>query len=297
MIENFCEWLILNRGYSDKTVRNYRLALDLLDKYLKDLLICGWVEECERIKIWHIESFIREQRSIWKEIRTTNGYLSWIKLFLRYCMIEWYNVENYQKVMFTKERSRKIDALTDDEVVKLIDYFKSVKCENDNQVMIKTRNLIIVNLLLYTWLRVNELSNLKIDEVWEDMQIVGKGGKRRYLSIHEDDLRLIDLYTLLRKDKSEYLLVSHSHNCEWKKLSNVSIERIISKWAKSAWIEQSVFPHKLRHTFATQLLKAKANIYHISQLLGHSNLNSTQQYLTVLNCETKATLKMIPRFA
>ena len=211
-------------------------------------------------------------------------------------MIQWYDVENYQKVVFTKEQKRKIDALNDDEVIKLISYFKSIKCKNDKEVMIKTRNLIIVNLLVYTWLRVNELSNLKIDEVGEDMQIIGKGGKRRYLSIHEDDLRLIDLYLFMRKDKSEYLLVSHSNNSDGKKLSNVSIERIVSRGAKLAWIEQDVFPHKLRHTFATQLLKQNANIYHISQLLGHVNLNSTQQYLTVLNCETKKTLKLIPRF-
>ena len=295
MIENFCEWLLLNRGYSDKTIRNYKIAVKLLDEYLRNVILIDGVEECSKIKIWHIEAFFREQRST-KSVRTCNGYLSWIKLFLRWCMIEGYEVENYQKIMFAKEPEIKIDALSDDDLTRLITYFKSVPVNNDREELIKTRNLIIVYLLTYTWLRVNELSHLRIDEISEDMQIIGKWGKRRYISIHKDDLYLIDWYNYLRKDNSEYLLVSHSRNSEGERLSNASIEKIIRDWAKKAWIEERVFPHKLRHTFATQLLKAKANIYHISQLLGHSNLNSTQHYLTVLNCETKATQNLIPRF-
>lgn len=294
MIEKYSEWLLINRWYSDKTVRNYGLSLRLLDWFLKKNYWFG-INDCEKIKIWHIESFFREQRQT-KTPRTCNLYLSWIKLFLRYCMIEWYNVENYQKVMFAKEEKKKIDSLSDDDLKKLLYYFKTLPYNTEEERLIRLRNLIIVNLLLYAWLRVNELSHLKISEVGEDMQIVGKWGKRRYLTINKIDLDLIDMYVFLRKDNSDWLFISHAKNYNNKRLSNQSIENIIKKWAKEAWIEERVFPHKLRHTFATQLLRAKANIYHISQLLWHSNLNSTQQYLSVLNCETKETQNLIPRF-
>ena len=295
MIERFCEWLLLNRGYSDKTIRNYGLSLRLFDWYLNVIEWFG-INDCERIKIWHIEWFFREQRNLGKTVRTCNLYLAWIKLFMRWCLIEWYKVDDYRKIMFAKEPDVKIDALTDDDLTRLIEYFKKQPYNTETQRLIRLRNLIIVYLLAYTGLRVSELSNLKRDEMAEDMQIIGKWGKRRYITIHKDDLALIEMYDYLRKDNSEFLFVNHSKNYPPKRLSNVSIEQIIRTWAKNAGIEERVFPHKLRHTFATQLLKAKADLFQISQILWHSNLNSTQQYLTVLNCQTKDTINLIPRF-
>jgi integrase len=61
------------------------------------------------------------------------------------------------------------------------------------------------------------------------MNITGKGGKDRYISIHPDDLRIIKLYLFLRKDNSEWLFVSHSRSCKNRKLSNVGIENVIKE--------------------------------------------------------------------
>lgn len=296
-MNEFAEWLKLNRGYSDCTIRNYLFGLSLFDKYLKDLLITWWVEDCEKIKIWHIDSFVRDERKFhWKGERTVNNYLAWIKMYLRYCMILWKDVENYQKVLYVKEHKIKIDSLSDEESIKLINYFKNAPCDTERTELIKIRNLVIVSLLLYTWMRVSELSNLKWKDVKEDMQIIGKWWKRRYISIHPDDIDLINLYMFLRKDNSEWLLVNHSNNYQTDKLSNVSIQQILRNWAKAAWITTKVYPHKLRHTFASHLLKAKANLFHIQQILGHSSLQSTQHYLSVLNCELKETQNLVPRF-
>ena len=98
----------------------------------------------------------------------------------------------------------------------------------------------------------------------------------------------------MRKDRCPYLLVSHSNNYESKKLSNVSIENII----REAWnkIGVKVFPHKLRHTFATNLLRNGAKLIHIQQLLGHSNITTTQGYLSVLNSELQDTQMLVKRF-
>ena len=82
-----------------------------------------------------------------------------------------------------------------------------------------------------------------------------------------------------------------------RKLSNVSIEKIIKDGAvRKAWITGRVFPHKLRHTFATNLLRSNAPLPHIQQLLGHSNLTTTQIYLTVLNSKSRKTQNSITRF-
>ena len=271
-------------------------ALALFDDYLKQIWHPG-VEQCKDIKMRHIDGFVLEQRSFkHKEDRTVNNYLAAIKLYLRFCLIQWKRVEDYNKILFIKEHRRKIEALSEEECIKLFEYFRNVKCKDKREELIKIRNLCIISLFMYTWLRLSELSSLKKEEIWEDMNITGKGGKDRYISIHPDDLRIIKYYLFIRKDNSEWLFISHAKNCDNRKLSNVSIEKIIKDGAVRAWITSRVFPHKLRHTFATNLLRSNAPLPHIQQLLGHSNLTTTQIYLTVLNSEIKKTQNSITRF-
>ena len=296
MLNEFSDWLKYNRNNSKYTIRNYMQALKLFDDYLKQIWHPG-VEECKDIKMRHIDGFVLEQRSFkHKEDRTVNNYLAAIKLYLRFCLIQWKQVEDYNKILFIKEHRKKIEALSEEECIKLFEYFRNVKCKGKREELIKIRNLCIISLFMYTWLRLSELSSLKKEEIWEDMNITGKGGKERYISIHPDDLRIIKYYLFLRKDNSEWLFISHAKNCDGRKLSNVSIEKIIKDGAVRAWITSRVFPHKLRHTFATNLLRSNAPLPHIQQLLGHSNLTTTQIYLTVLNSEIKKTQNSITRF-
>ena len=296
MLNEFSDWLTYNRNNSKYTIRNYISALKLFDDYLKQIWHPG-VEECKDIKMRHIDGFVLEQRSFkHKEDRTVNNYLAAIKLYLRFCLIQWKRVEDYNKILFIKEHRKKIEALSEEECIKLFEYFRNVKCKGKREELIKIRNLCIISLFMYTWLRLSELSSLKKEEIWEDMNITGKGWKERYISIHPDDLRIIKYYLFIRKDNSEWLFISHAKNCDNRKLSNVSIEKIIKDWAVRAWITSRVFPHKLRHTFATNLLRSNAPLPHIQQLLGHSNLTTTQIYLTVLNSEIKKTQNSITRF-
>lgn len=285
-MKEFKERLIISRWYSQLTADNYIRTMLLLDRYLKDIsLNKRGVEESEEISLNDIEWFSRIERLKWKSINTVNNYLSWIKIYLKFCYIKWKNVIDQKKILLIRCPRSKIEALTDEEAWRLFNYFKTVKCKNDNQELIKTRNLLICDLLLYTWLRVNELSNIKIIDLKEEMQIIGKWWVRRVVYFFPEDFRLINLYLSLRKDNNEYLLVNHSHNYKTKKLSNVSIENIIREWWKKIWIE--VFPHKLRHTFATSLLRKWVNLPSIQRLLWHQNLTTTQTYLTVLNRELK----------
>lgn len=212
-------------------------------------------------------------------------------------MINDREVEDYRKVMFAREPKKKIDALTDEEVKKLFDYFKKRPHKTKTEEIIKTRNLLIMQLLIYTGLRVSELANLKIADIKEEMQIIGKGGKRRVVNLYKDDLKLIDLYLFLRKNvPGEYLLVSLAKNSRGNKLSTVSIEKIIREAGRACGINKKVFPHLLRHTFATNLLRGKASIYHIQQLLGHSSLATTQTYLTAFNADLRDTQKICRKY-
>ena len=297
LINKFVDRLKENRWFSINTVNNYRRTIILFDKYLKSISLWSWgVEQCEKIRLINVNFFIQSQKNQKKDTRTCNNYLACLKNFLRFCLIMWYNVEDYRKIMYAREVKKKIDCLDDDECTKLMKYFKKIKCKNHKEELIKTRNLCIVQLLLYTWLRVSELCNIKVSEIKKELQIIWKGGKRRVVFLYPEDLKLIDLYLFLRHDKHEYLFISHSTNYEWKKLSRVTVEEIVREWAKNAWLEWRIFPHKLRHTFATNLLRAKVDLPHIQSLLWHSNLSTTQNYLTVLNTDLEKAQRLIKRY-
>ena len=128
MIREYIERLKNNRGFSENTVKNYNRTILRFDRYLKNIsLNRRGANECENIKLYMIDSYIKNQRLQGKDVRTCNNYLACIKLFLRYCLINDKEVEDYRKVMFAREPKKKIDALTDEEVKALFNYFKSVK--------------------------------------------------------------------------------------------------------------------------------------------------------------------------
>ena len=128
------------------------------------------------------------------------------------------------------------------------------------------------------------------------MQIIGKWWKLRPMFLTDEDINLINLYLFLRNNNSQWLFISHSSNSIWNKLSNVSIEKIIKEWAKKAWIEWRVFPHKLRHTFATNLMNSWVMLTHIQTMLWHESLITTQKYLSVINNELERSHNMIKRY-
>lgn len=296
IIDNFVNRLGENRWFAKNTVANYKRTIVLFDNYLKTVSLWNrWVEQCEKIKLMDVNLFIQSQKNKKKDNRTCNNYLACLKNFLRFCLIMWYNVEDYRKILYAREVKKKIDSLTDEECEKLMKYFRKIKCKNEKEELIKTRNLCIVQLLLYTWLRVSELASIKIKDVKRELQIIWKWWKRRVVFLYPEDLKMIDLYLFMRKKiDSEYLFVSHSSNCEWKPLSRVSIEKFIREWWRQVWVD--VFPHKLRHTFATCLLREKVELVHIQNLLWHSNINTTMGYLSVLNTDLEKAQRRVKRY-
>ena len=238
IIEQYTERLRNNRGYSINTIRNYTRTMCLFNSYLKEHRKS--LEDTKKIKLGIIENFIAKQRTD-KDVRTCNNYLACIKLFLRFCLIKWYKTEDYKKIMFAREIRKKIDALEDAEVNKMFKYLKDLETETNRQEIIRLRNLVILQLLVYTGVRVWELANIKIEDIGEEMQIIGKWGKRRVVNLYDDDLGIIRCYLFARrKYDSDYLLISFAGKKKGEKLSKVAIEDVIRKIWKNAGIQQKV---------------------------------------------------------
>ncbi|MDP4012728.1 MAG: tyrosine-type recombinase/integrase [Candidatus Nanoarchaeia archaeon] len=146
------------------------------------------------------------------------------------------------------------------------------------------KNKIMIEFLYSSGLRVSELANLKIKDLNLEEKTgllkSGKGGKDRFFIMSE--LLVKDLKEYLKNHKEEYLLIGFDGP-----ISTRSIQKSIQRTAKRANIQKKIYPHLLRHAFATHLLEDGVDIRHIQVLLAHSNLQTTAWYTQVSTKELK----------
>jgi site-specific recombinase XerD len=135
-------------------------------------------------------------------------------------------------------------------------------------------------MLTYWWLRVQELCDLKINDILKNSQISIKWNKERIIKFKEDYMKIIKQYITLKTSlwiDSDYIFSSHSNNSLWNKLSRASVEEIVRKAWEKAWIWK-IRPHKLRHTYAVQMLKNWEDSKTISKSLWYKNKQAAQRY-------------------
>ena len=174
-------------------------------------------------------------------------------------------------------------ALVADEVKTMFDLAKM-----DNSI-IGVRDLLVLELLATTGMRRAEICEIKIGDIQFTqgvyaINIVGKGNKERVIVASNEVMGIINKYMNMRgitmKDKDEYLLVSHANRKSGSgKVSTNMIYRIVKHYAELADIDpDTISPHTLRHTFATQCIGMGTPIQDVQQLMGHASINTTELY-------------------
>ena len=174
-------------------------------------------------------------------------------------------------------------ALVTDEVKTMFDLAKM-----DNSI-IGVRDLLVLELLATTGMRRAEICEIKIGDIQFTqgvyaINIVGKGSKERIIVASNEVMGIINKYMNMRgitmKDKDEYLLVSHANRKSGSgKVSTNMIYRIVKHYAELADIDpDTISPHTLRHTFATQCIGMGTPIQDVQQLMGHASINTTELY-------------------
>ena len=174
-------------------------------------------------------------------------------------------------------------ALVADEVKTMFDLAKM-----DNSI-IGVRDLLVLELLATTGMRRAEICEIKIGDIQLTqgvyaINIVGKGNKERVIVASNEVMGIINKYINMRgitmKDKDEYLLVSHANRKSGSgKVSTNMIYRIVKHYAELADIDpDTISPHTLRHTFATQCIGMGTPIQDVQQLMGHASINTTELY-------------------
>lgn len=275
-VEEFLQYLTDVKMVSSNTVLAYQKDLDEFALFLKEhnLSYLSLTKEDVRtyLKLLDQEKF--KNKSIAR-------HLSALRSFNRYLEQKGV-VENnvFEKIHNPKLNKPLPNTLNYEETEKLL-YFDKLDTSWDIECY------LVLELLYSTGLRVSELSDIKIGDIYKSdrrITVTGKGQKCRTVYYGEFAQDALDKYlsirpSLLKKENHDYLLV----NQRGGKLSRSSIFKMIEKKALSSGINHHLSPHTLRHTFATHLLANGADIKTVQELLGHENLGTTEIYTHLSN--------------
>ena len=190
-----------------------------------------------------------------------------------------YKVLSPEKIELPKIEPREIKVISWEELERLLSAPKGNSLK-------ELRDKAILEMLFSTGLRVSELINLKRKDInlkADEFTVRGKGSKIRIVFLSSVAKQVLAKYLKKRQDSEEHLFVSLPKKNKVTPLTSRSIQRIVSYWARRAGIVKPVTPHTLRHMFATDLLQNGADLRAIQELLGHSQITTTQVYTHLSN--------------
>lgn len=279
-VKDYLRFLEASRGASVHTVKNYR-------HYLTSFQTWAEANKVEKVDQLSGEDVIDYQLSLLdpqgakRSRATVNYYLIALRSLLKYLIGRDLTVLPPEKVGLSKVPSRQISFLDREEVIRLIQ-------EAGDDSLSGKRNKAMVAVLFSSGLRISELLGLKRNQVnlaTGEFSVRGKGGKVRPGFLSEEALEVLGEYIDVRADTNPCLFIRHHKNShlDSKKnpLSHRTVQRLIGQAAIKAGITKSVTPHKIRHSFATDLLRNGADIRSVQAMLGHSSITTTQIYTHV----------------
>lgn len=289
LITDFLEYLELERNASQLTIRNY-------DHYLKRFLEFAGDIDPKNIDLNLVRKY-RLYLSRWTDPKTKkplkritqNYFMIALRAFLRYLARVDIKTLSPEKVELGEAEARPLKVLDDAALKTLL----SAPDVSDKAGM---RDKAILELLFSTGLRVSEAASLNRDSVnlsRREFSIIGKGQKERIVFLSDEAVEWLERYLNVRQDTFKPLFVRFQGRVDptdggvAMRLTPRSIERIVEKYVKQVGLSVKATPHTLRHSFATDLLINGADIRSVQEMLGHSNIATTQIYTHVTNKHLK----------
>lgn len=289
LIIDFLEYLELERNTSQLTIKNY-------DHYLQRFLSFAGDIDPKEIDLNLVRKY-RLHLSRWTDPKTKkylkrvtqNYFMIALRAFLRYLARIDINTLSPEKVELGEAEPRPLKILDGVHLKQLLDAPDITKKDG-------IRDRTILETLFSTGLRVSELASLDRDTInlnRREFGIVGKGGKERVVFISDSAAEWLEKYINVRKDTFKPLFIRFQgkvdsvNNGEAMRLTTRSIERVVEKYVKALGLPIKATPHTLRHVFATDLLINGADIRSVQEMLGHSNISTTQIYTHVTNAHLK----------
>ncbi|MDD2518561.1 MAG: tyrosine recombinase XerC [Bacilli bacterium] len=276
--EKFIDYINDEKKYSSHTVIAYCNDLEEFLIFIKNQNI----DNIKNIDYSTIRQYLTVLYNKKYTKKTISRHISTLRSFFKYLLISKVISKNPMTLVSNPKIDKKLpNYLHNNELEELLEV------PNINTPL-GFRNKLIIELLYSTGIRVSELVNIKIPDInfYEmTIKVMGKGSKERYVIFGNVLKKMLIEYIsdqrlqLLKGKLSDYLLI----NKNGTNLSDRGIRLIIDQIVKKSSLNKKVSPHVIRHTFATEMLNNGADLKIVQELLGHSNLSTTQIYTHISN--------------
>jgi site-specific recombinase XerD len=290
-LRQFLEYLEIEKGRSQMTIRNYDFYLRRFFDWAKDPKADELTGEKVRQYRLYLNRLDGGRGGTLKKT-TQNYHLIALRSFLKYLAKMDVNTLSPDKIELARQGTRDVSFLDGADLSRLLE----APMESKAPALVRLRDRAILELFFSTGLRVSELADLKIENVnldRDEFTVRGKGDKTRVVFLSHQAKHFLKEYLDARDDASPFLFVRHDRAVGLKKgasasaLTPRSIERLVHRYSVLAGIPKRVTPHTLRHSFATDLLMNGADIRSVQAMLGHSSITTTQIYTHVTNRQLK----------
>lgn len=282
--KRYLRYLKLQRGMSPNTLDAYARDLDKLLNYLDGIGL-----HVLDVELSDLQHFAAGLHDIGIGPRSQCRILSGVRTFYKFLVLDGYIEQDPAELLESPVLGEHLpEFLTPAEVDRLKDSIDVSKPEGH-------RNRAIIEVLFSCGLRVSELVNLKLSDIYRDEQFVrvfGKGSKERLVPISSTALREIDNYWPWRSElnikpgEEDYLFL----NRRGAHLTRTMILIMLKQQAEEAGIQKTISPHTLRHSFATALLEGGADLRVIQALLGHESIATTEIYTHISSQTLRQTI-------
>ena len=273
-LRSFLHYITLEKGLSENTRTSYQTDLLRLAEFLGTNNINSYARASSK----DISDFIIFLGKLDLSGASRARYLSSIRMFYKF-LFSTGGIEKdiSEKVELPKSRRKIPDVMSYEQICRILE-------APDTSIPAGIRDRAMLETLYACGLRVSELINLKHRDIIKEAEIVrvfGKGSKERIVPIGQSALRWLDTYFhqslpyLMKPGKSEETLFLNQRGGA---LTRMGVWKIIDNYAKIASIEVNVHPHIFRHSFATHLLEGGADLRAVQEMLGHSDISTTQIY-------------------
>lgn len=299
--DKFLNWLEVIKNKSPKTVEQYDRHLKYFQKYVVGLIDL-WKLNIKSIDDFDVSmidldfaewfrTYIYKKSKKQVSIKTANAYMITLRSFLKYLEKTWIKALSPTSIDLIKQETRRVEFLSVDELERLFNI------PNTN-TLVWSRDLAIMECIYSTWLRISELTALNTNDInlkTKEFAVRWKGRKLRIVYLTEKATELIKKYLEKRNDAFSPLFIRHNYknedinnlDDESLRLTRFFITNSIKKYAIKACILKDISAHTLRHSFATTLLNAWADLRSIQEMLWHASINTTQVYTHVTNPKLK----------
>lgn len=282
LLEGFFTYLAVEKGLSRNTVQSYATDLRRFGTFLSDKK-----RLMDSASAADIVDFMEFLRSGGYAVASTRRYVSSIKAFYRYLLVEnRIAADPTEGLQSPRKWERLPKALSVTEVMALLQAGPEGKT--------RLRDCAMLEMLYSSGLRVSELVSIKVGDIHFDagfIRVVGKGSKERVVPVHHRALEKVRSYmeqerpSILRKRQSPYLFVTRMG----RQMTRQRFWQTLKAVGKRAGLDLS--PHTIRHCFATHLLEGGADLRSVQKMLGHADISTTQIYTKVTTDRIRKVFK------